>query len=168
MRIKMNYWDLREIVKNIIPRRAVLEELEKQSLVKEKGRKVNYQQFNLEKGEMISIQRLLNKEEITSFLEISLRAPHCIVEGQSVQTDRGDKPIEKVVKRNRVASFNEAEGHIEFERVEDTYFSIRDDIFEIETESGKIRVTSDHPVFTKRGWVMAKDLTEEDEILGME
>ena len=73
----MDYWELRQIVKNIIPRRALLEDLEKQSLVKEKGRKVNYTQFDLEKGEMIPIQRLLNKDEITSFLEVSLRAAHC-------------------------------------------------------------------------------------------
>jgi DNA repair photolyase len=46
-------------------------------LVKEKGRKSNYHQLNLETGEMTLHQRLLNKEEINSFLEVSLRAAHC-------------------------------------------------------------------------------------------
>jgi DNA repair photolyase len=74
----MNYYELREIVKHIIPRKSIFEQLTKAaSLVKEKGRKVNYQQFNLETNEMVSIQRLLNEEEITSFLEVSLRAAYC-------------------------------------------------------------------------------------------
>jgi hypothetical protein len=40
-------------------------------------------------------------------------------------------------------------------------------MFEVETESGSIFVTSDHYIFTNSGWKMAKDLTEEDEILEM-
>jgi DNA repair photolyase len=74
----MDYWELRDIIKNIIPRRSLLEKLEKHSgLVKEKGRKSNYSQFNLETGELVPIQRLLNKDEISSFIEVSLRAAHC-------------------------------------------------------------------------------------------
>lgn len=74
----MDYWELRDVVKRIVPRRGLLERLEKQKgLVKEKGRKSNYYQFNLQSGQLQSIQRLLNKEEIRSFLEVSLRAAHC-------------------------------------------------------------------------------------------
>jgi hypothetical protein len=162
----MNYWELRDIVKTIIPRRSLLEKLEKHAgLVKEKGRKSNYSQFNLETGELVPIQRLLNKDEINSFLEVSLRAAHCIVKGQSIHTNRGDKKIETIRTGNKIASFDENEKRIKFERVENVYISFRNDIYEIETDSGKIKITSDHPVFTKRGWVLAKDLIEEDEIL---
>jgi len=74
----MNYYELREIVKNIIPRRTKLEELEKaHGLVKEKGRKINYREFNFEQGKYTQNLRLLNTEEIHSFLEVSLRAAHC-------------------------------------------------------------------------------------------
>jgi len=74
----MNYWELRSIVKDLIPRRSKLEDLEKHlGLVKEKGRKINYTQFNLDTGQMEVHQRLLNKDEINSFLEVSLRAAHC-------------------------------------------------------------------------------------------
>lgn len=74
----MKYLELREMVKNIIPRRSQFEELEKlKGLVKEKGRKSNYKEFRFDKGEFVPIQRLLNKEEIGSFLEVSLRAAHC-------------------------------------------------------------------------------------------
>lgn len=74
----MNYTELREICKDIIPRRSILEPLQKiKGLVKEKGRKKDYHEFNFEKGEFVSIQRLLNTEEMNSFLEVSLRAAHC-------------------------------------------------------------------------------------------
>lgn len=78
MKFYKDYWELREIIKTLIPRRGILDSLEKQKgLVKEKGRKVNYQEFNFEKDQYEVKQRLLNKEEITSFLEVSLRAAHC-------------------------------------------------------------------------------------------
>jgi len=74
----MNYWEIRSIIKDLIPRRSKLEDLEKHlGLVKEKGRKINYTQFNLDTGQMEVHQRLLNKDEINSFLEVSLRAAHC-------------------------------------------------------------------------------------------
>jgi len=39
-------------------------------------------------------------------------------------------------------------------------------VYEIELESGEIyKVTDNHPLLTNRGWVQAKDLTEQDEIL---
>ena len=73
-----DYWELRKLVEGIIPRRTQLEKLEKhKGLVKEKGRKVNYQEFSFEREQYEIKQKLLNKEEIGSFLEVSLRAAHC-------------------------------------------------------------------------------------------
>jgi len=74
----MNYWDYRNLVKDIIPRKNILTDLIKSnSIVKEKGRKVNYKQFDLKTGEMNRLERLLNLEEINSFIEVSLRAAYC-------------------------------------------------------------------------------------------
>lgn len=74
----MDYWELREAVKRIIPRRSALASLKKAtSLVNEKGRKKNYQQFSIVTSDMEQKLRLLKKDQINSFLEISLRAAHC-------------------------------------------------------------------------------------------
>lgn len=74
----MNYWELRNEVKRVIPRRSqFFEHLKSKSLVKEKGRKSNYQQFDLISGGFQKIERLLNAEEINSFAEVSLRAAAC-------------------------------------------------------------------------------------------
>lgn len=74
----MNYWMLRDLIAKTIPRMAVfVEQKEKQSLVKEKGRKVNYFQFNVETGDMVKKERNLNLEEMQSFIEVSLRSQAC-------------------------------------------------------------------------------------------
>ena len=73
----MDYWELRKLVQKIIPRRSSFEKFKKiHSYVKEKGRKKNYREFNLVSG-LNKKERLLNKDEIKSFIEISLRAAHC-------------------------------------------------------------------------------------------
>lgn len=74
----MTYWELRKLVSKIIPRRTQLfSSKERVNAVKEKGRKTNYHQFNVEKKEWAKHERLLNLEEVNSFLEISVRAAAC-------------------------------------------------------------------------------------------
>jgi len=76
--IPMNYWEVREAVSKIVPRMTVLKRARRKvDPVREKGRKKNYQQFNLLRGEWRKQERLLNTEEINSFLEISVRAQAC-------------------------------------------------------------------------------------------
>jgi hypothetical protein len=180
MKFYKDYWELREIIKTLIPRRTQLESMVKhKGLVREKGRKVNYSEFNFEKDQYEVKQRLLNEEEITSFLEISLRATacpmplnadvwdglYCIAEGQLVTMEKGSKKIEDVKIGDKVATYNEQTKKVEFSSVLRITSSKKTDLIEINTEYGVLEVTEDHQVFTKRGWVLAKDLTEEDYLL---
>lgn len=74
----MNYYELRSIVSRIIPRfTQLLRTRQAENAVREKGRKSGYQQFNLKQQEWVKQERLLNTEEINSFLEISIRAQAC-------------------------------------------------------------------------------------------
>lgn len=74
----MNYYNVRKGVSKVIPRFQQFFPLdEKRSAVKEKGRKTGYKQFHLQKGSWETNERLLNTEEINSFLEISVRAQAC-------------------------------------------------------------------------------------------
>jgi DNA repair photolyase len=74
----MDYWELRKQIIKIIPRMTQLSYLScKRDAVREKGRKKNYSQFNLSLNEWRKQERLLNTEEINSFLEISIRASAC-------------------------------------------------------------------------------------------
>lgn len=74
----MDYWNLRKAVSRLVPSKRLIVPPENFSyLVKEKGRKSNYRQFNLTSGKVESIRRDLNTEEMQSFLEVSLRAAYC-------------------------------------------------------------------------------------------
>lgn len=77
--MSLSYWELRKIIKDIIPGKYQIKWLKKgiQGMVKEKGRKSNYRQYNIMTDDMEHLQRLLNREAINSFLEVSLRAAHC-------------------------------------------------------------------------------------------
>ncbi len=73
-----NYYDLRLDVSRIVPRMTQLATSKRRArAVREKGRKKNYSQFNLKEKEWRKQERLLNTEEINSFLEISIRAAAC-------------------------------------------------------------------------------------------
>lgn len=74
---RMDYYELRAMIKDVIPRQHILRLMKKRSAVKEKGRKSNYHQFSLKTGEWMKLERLLNKEEINSFLIISNRVAAC-------------------------------------------------------------------------------------------
>src|SRR3972149_2756415 len=161
MKLFNGYWELRELVKNIIPRRGMLDFLEKhKGLVKEKGRKIGYKEFSFDSEKFEIKQRLLNKDEITSFLEVSLRKNHCpmplnadvydalycIAKGQLITTKTGFKKVE-------------------FTQVLLSSSSEKTNLVEIETEKGLLVVTEDHQIFTKRGWVEAGQLNQDDLLL---
>ena len=74
----MDYYELKSELAKVIPRRTQLElGVFGKGAVKEKGRKSNYYQFDLERQEMLKNERLLNTKEMNSFVEISLRASAC-------------------------------------------------------------------------------------------
>ena len=74
----MNYWELRKHVSKLIPRMTKLSGgLNDGYRMKEKGRKSNYKQFSITTNSMEKMERLLNKDEIQSFAEVSLRAQSC-------------------------------------------------------------------------------------------
>ena len=75
----MDYYELKSALSKVIPRRTQLEEgvFGSTNLIKEKGRKSNYYQFDLERQEMLKNERLLNTEIINNFVEISIRASAC-------------------------------------------------------------------------------------------
>ena len=74
----LDYWELRALISKIIPRTTTLQQnKEKVDAVREKGRKSGYHQFNLRSSQWVKQERLLNMEEVNSFVEISCRAAAC-------------------------------------------------------------------------------------------
>lgn len=74
----MNYYELRNIISKIIPRMTVLQkERRTKDGIQEKGRKAGYHQYNLKDAAWRKQERLLNTEEVSSFVEVSVRAAAC-------------------------------------------------------------------------------------------
>ena len=69
---------MRKDVSKIVPRMSgFLTHKTKAKAVKEKGRKTGYQEFKLNGENWVKQERLLNTEEVNSFVEISCRAAAC-------------------------------------------------------------------------------------------
>jgi DNA repair photolyase len=76
----MNYYQVRERVAEVIPRSKSLFDLQRKrrvGAVREKGRKSGYREYKLFQSEWVRQERLLNTEEVTSFLEVSCKASAC-------------------------------------------------------------------------------------------
>jgi len=78
----MNYYELREQITEKLGysflHNRLVDHRRHQRAVEEKGRKSEYKEFKLDQpGEAIPQERLLNTEEIQSFIEISCRAAAC-------------------------------------------------------------------------------------------
>ena len=93
---------------------------------------------------------------------------HCLTGDTLVMAEAGAKPISELVgTEGKVWSYN-TDSHIPELK---PYFDCRltqhnAEIYEIETKDGRIiRCTGEHPILTKRGYIMAKDLELSDEIV---
>lgn len=79
----MNYYELRDLIGeklaySFMPNRLCSTKKQNRSAVEEKGRKSGYREFKLNcPGKSIPQERLLNTEEVRSFVEVSCRAAAC-------------------------------------------------------------------------------------------
>ena len=173
----MNYYELRAQVAAIVPRMTQLWDKKKhEAAVQEKGRKSNYKEYKLQEQKWVKQERLLNLEEINSFVEVSCRAHACpmplnldvwdgllcVAEGQLVTTFRGPILIENIQRGDLVLTLNETTKELEYKQVIQISKNIRKDMIEIQSSKGVLKVTADHPIYTQRGWVDAGDLKEND------
>lgn len=92
---------------------------------------------------------------------------HCLTGDTLVCTVDGEKRIDELVgQTGAVICYDE-----ENERAAtDRFFDVRqtgvEEIFEIELEDGRIlRASGEHPILTRCGWVLAREIAEDDEIL---
>ncbi len=74
----MDYYELRSLAAKLVPRKvALFHETRKAQAVREKGRKGGYQEYKLTEKKFVPQERLLNLQEVSSFVEVSCRAAAC-------------------------------------------------------------------------------------------
>lgn len=82
--------------------------------------------------------------------------------------DGSTKPISEIIIGTSILSYDTERNKIEFDTVKNVIVQeLEKDWLELTFENKHaLKCTEDHPLFTlNRGWVEAKDLTENDEIL---
>ena len=192
-KIITDYWQLKEIVQKLLPRKSLLEETKKaEALIREYGRKENLKEFNFESSSFLSYgrERILPQDVIYNFLEVSIRAAHCPLplnadmlqnastDGCSykckyccdlgtkiLMEDGREKTIEEVIVGDKVLSYNERTQNVEYDEVIDCMKREADDLVCIYSGDEILKVTKEHPVYTGRGYIKAWDVMQNDEVL---
>jgi len=99
--------------------------------------------------------------------QTSRGCPHqCVVEGTIINVDhhRGSNIEGMYDKHKKIIGY--ADNHIVDSQIIKGEESIAEEVLELTIEDGRTLVlTLNHPVFTKRGWVNAGELKEDDEVL---
>ena len=118
------------------------------------------------------IENLYKNKEILLFKEAwaAEKIHGCLKKGTLILLPNNQQiPIEKVVPGTEIVTYDEINQNFTSSVVEDILIQETDiklPWMEVElTNSQKIICTEDHPFLTQRGWIAAKDLTLDDNIL---
>jgi hypothetical protein len=95
----------------------------------------------------------------------ALSCAYCVAAGTLIATPRGPIPVEQIQDGDEVFAYDSSLGLRVVARVFGTAARGVDEVLEIQVGDTILRVTAEHPLMTRRGWVAAGDLTEDDEVL---
>lgn len=95
----------------------------------------------------------------------AMACSYCVESGTLVSTPRGRVPVEQIRDGDLVLAYDNSSGRLVEAAVAQTASREVDEVLEIRVGGRVLRVTEDHPLMTRRGWVRAGDLTEDDEVL---
>lgn len=124
------------------------------------------------KVQKTSVWDLTVEDNENFFTDVGLvhNCPHkcsyCLPSGTKIlMADGKEKVAERVRKGDKIMSYNTETQKPEYAEVTETLSRKAPGVMVIETETTTLRATPEHPIFTKRGWVDAGQITEEDEVL---
>lgn len=91
---------------------------------------------------------------------------YCVTEDTLITTPSGLKKAGEIQEGESIVSFCLDTLQVETDLVTATGQRDTDELYVIEVDSQTVTVTGEHPFYTKnRGWVEARHLTEDDELL---
>ena len=91
---------------------------------------------------------------------------YCVTPDTLITTPSGLKMAGDIQEGDRVISFSLDTGKVETDLVTVIGQRDTDELYVIEVDGQSVTVTGEHPFYTKnRGWVEARHLTEDDELL---
>ena len=104
-------------------------------------------------------QSLLNRKEHLTKAEFIL-CDECLHPETEIQTINGKKQIQHLNVGEKVLTINEKTNKKEFNEIIKVHKNLsKEQMYEIETEVGTIRITGNHKILTDEGWVRADNIT---------
>ncbi|HEY9693028.1 MAG TPA: polymorphic toxin-type HINT domain-containing protein [Oculatellaceae cyanobacterium] len=95
----------------------------------------------------------------------AMACAYCVVSGTMISTPKGQVPVEQIQDGDEVFAYDNSSGQLVVAVVSGIASREVDEVLEIQVGDTVLRVTAEHPIMTRRGWVKAQDLTEDDEVL---
>ncbi|MEP0916279.1 polymorphic toxin-type HINT domain-containing protein [Leptolyngbya sp. DQ-M1] len=95
----------------------------------------------------------------------AMACAYCVASGTLISTPQGQVPVEQIQDGDVVFAYDSSSGQLVEAVVSGTAQRDVDEVLEIQVGEQVLRVTAEHPIMTRRGWVKAGDLTEDDEVL---
>ena len=95
----------------------------------------------------------------------AMACSYCVETGTLIATPEGEVPVERIRDGDRVLAYDSSSERLVEARASRTASREVDEVLEIRVGGRVLRVTEDHPLMTRRGWVRAGDLTADDEVL---
>jgi len=102
----------------------------------------------------------------TGSVGCSLSCDYCVPGETLIRIKDGLKRIDQIVDGEEIFSWDSFSQQAVLTRVGHVFCRESEEVLELEVDGQTIRLTAEHPVYTRqRGWVKAKDLTVDDEVL---
>jgi len=95
----------------------------------------------------------------------------CVPIDTKIATVNGNITVNDLIQLENlpfIISYNVEKNSLEEDKIEEIYLVKNKKMIKIETVSGDVRIPETKQVYTKRGWVQAKDLTLIDEVLTLD
>ena len=95
----------------------------------------------------------------------AMACSYCVETGTLISTPEDRVPVERIRDGDLVLAYDSSSERLVEARADRTASREVDEVLEIRVGGRVLRVTEDHPLMTRRGWVRAGDLTVDDEVL---
>lgn len=95
----------------------------------------------------------------------AMACSYCVASGTLVSTPQGQIPVEQIQDGDVVFAYDSSSEQLVEAVVSGIAERVVEEVLEIQIGQQVLRVTAEHPIMTRRGWVKAGDLTEDDEVL---
>ena len=90
---------------------------------------------------------------------------YCVAPGTLISTPQGQVPVEQIEDESQVTAYDSSSGQHVTARVCGLASRQVSQVLEIDLGDRVLRATAEHPIWTRRGWVKAGDLSPDDEVL---